>query len=298
MTIDEYLAQSRYSDPGPYTALFDQLPSDLDELTAVVRNLLVHYRFGGVALAPERLAEIDHRWLERLLHTDQQRFAAPLDAPRPVAERVAGCCRDYTLLTVAALRHQGVPARSRVGFAGYFAPEDDPGFYGDHVVAEYWNGERWALLDAELTPGPRWAVNPHDVPFGEQAAFSSAAQVWSAFRAGRIDAERYRVAPGHPAGGGWLVRNYVFAELAHRRRDELLLWDVWGAMATGLDADLELTDEIAALLLAADRGDDGAERELADRYRADPRLHPGARVRCLSPTGSESWADLVARGDG
>jgi hypothetical protein len=42
-------------------------------------------------------------------------------------------------------------------------------------------------------------------------------------------------------------------------------------------------------------GPAGSERELADRYRTDPRLHPGATVRCLSPTGTESVVDLRSR---
>ena len=118
MTVDEWSEQSRYSDPGPYAALFDALPTDVGALGAVVRNLLVHYRAGGVELSAERLAEIDLRWVDRILAVDQARSdGAPLARPRVVGERVAGCCRDFTLLTVAALRHRGVPARSRIGRA-------------------------------------------------------------------------------------------------------------------------------------------------------------------------------------
>lgn len=49
------------------------------------------------------------------------------------------------------------------------------------------------------------------------------------------------------------------------------------------DADLTLADEIAALLLQADDGDEAAEKALADRYATDNRLRPGARVRSFSP---------------
>lgn len=51
----------------------------------------------------------------------------------------------------------------------------------------------------------------------------------------------------------------------------------------------------AALLLAADQGDESAQRELADLYASDPRLHPGERVYCQSPTGATSWVDLSTR---
>jgi hypothetical protein len=73
--------------------------------------------------------------------------------------------------------------------------------------------------------------------------------------------------------------DYISSELAHRQRDELLLWDGWGAMADQLPDDLTLIDTIAALLVAADSGGEGAEVELAARYRTDPRLHSGAPDR-------------------
>ena len=207
-------------------------------------------------------------------------------------DRVAGCCRDFTLLTVAALRARGVPARSRVGFAAYFAP----GFHHDHVITEYWNGERWVFADTEIAQrnGPWSEFDPLDLPLGE-TAFETAAQVWTRFRRGELDVDRYGVAPDLPLRGAWFVRNYVIQELAHRQRDELLLWDTWGEMSLQLDGDLGLIDEIACLLLAADRGEEVAERELAARYAADARLHPGDRVLSYSPCGVTETVDLRLR---
>jgi hypothetical protein len=258
--------------------------------------VIVHYWAGGLTFSSERLAEIDHRWVERMLDTDQRRNAAPLSAPRPDTERVAGCCRDFTLLTVAALRHQGVPARSRVGFAGYFQPD----FHHDHVVVDYWNGERWVYVDAMLDPA-EWPFDPTNLPRPVGARpeppplFATAAQVWSAYRSGTA-VDSYGVRPDLPLRGGWFVGGYVLQELAHRQREELLLWDVWGARpGPSGGGDPELIDEVAALLLRADEGDGAAEEELADRYRTDPRLHPGGTVRCLSPTGTESMVDLRSR---
>jgi hypothetical protein len=298
-TLKDFTEQSRWTDPGRYAPLLDELPRDIGELAAVVRNTTVHYwGTDGVMPDPARRGEVDLRRLDLRLAADQQRFGTPLAVPRPTAERISGCCRDFTLLTVAALRHQGVPARSRIGFASYF----EPGFHHDHVVAEYWNGDRWVLLDSQLTPGPPWDFDTADLPpliaagHPGEAPFSSAAQVWTAFRRGTLDAESYGVppehAPGPPLRGGWFVRNYVLQELAHRQGDELLLWDSWGEMSLQLDGDLALVDEVAALLVAADGGDARAERELADRYRGDPRLHPGESVLSYSPTGAQYTVDL------
>ena len=301
-----YAVQSPFSDPGRHASLLDALPTDIRELMAVVRNVLVHYRASGIDLPPERLAAIDSRWVDRILDVDQARHGTPLGAPRAEVDRVACCCRDFTLLTMAALRHRGVPARSRIGFAGYFQPD----WHYDHVVVEHWDGSRWVFSDAQIAPAAHWGFDPADVPRlvgstpPRRPPFETAGQAWAAYRRGELDVSTYGVAPGLPFAGGWFVRDEVIYEVAHRYRDELLLWDAWGAIGPDsvdpvddVDSvdDVELIDEVAALLLAADDGDEVAERELAERYAVDPRLHPGRAVTCLSPTGTESRVDLRRR---
>ncbi|MHA6765074.1 transglutaminase-like domain-containing protein [Streptacidiphilus sp. PAMC 29251] len=287
-TVQEWAQQSRYSDPGACAAMLDAWPRGADATAAVLRELLVHYRAGRVELSAERVAQIDLRWADRIL--------AAIRAS-PAGERVAGCCRDFTLLTVAALRSRGVPARSRVGFVGYF----HPGFHTDHAVVEYWDGSRWVLMDPILDPATDWGFDPDDLPRGEGAGFWSAARAWTAVRRGEADPEQFGVDPELPIRGAWLIHRYVLLELAHRRREELLLWDGWGTMPTGSgggsEEELALVDGIAALLLAADDGDADAERELATRYREDrePRLGPDGTVFCFSPTGAPHWVDLDAR---
>ncbi|GAA1573889.1 transglutaminase-like domain-containing protein [Kribbella sancticallisti] len=285
----DYAKQTPYSDPGAHAALVDALPSDIPELVSVVQNLLIHYRGGGVEFTPDHLEEVNNRWVEAILSTDQQRNAAPLATPREPVDRVAGCCRDYALVTTSALRHKGIPARTRVGFASYFGPA----FNYDHVVVEYWNGDRWVMLDPQLEPAEHWGFDVQDIPAGK---FHSAAEVWRAFRAGEIDDSLYGVDPSLPLRGGWFIRTYVFLQLAHLMGDELLLWDGWGAMADNLEMDLTPTDEIAALLIAADNGDESATAKLRDRYREDPDLHPGNRILVHSPTGTPpAWFDLTTR---
>ncbi len=59
-----------------------------------------------------------------------------------------GNCRHFTLLTVAALRAHGIPARARCGFGGYFGT----GWYEDHWVCESWDAAAgpWPLADAKI----------------------------------------------------------------------------------------------------------------------------------------------------
>ncbi|GIF74937.1 hypothetical protein Asi02nite_44550 [Asanoa siamensis] len=260
----------------------------------MVRNVITHYRDPHVTLPAAHVQDVNHRWIDRLLATDQSRHAAPLDRPRAADARVGGCCRDFSLLAVAALRHRGVPARVRIGFADYFFV---PGWHHDHVVADYWDGDRWVLADPQIGPGD-WPFDPDDMPRPESAGapFATAAAVWTAYRRGEVDADTYGVDPSMPLRGEWFIRDYVLGELAARQGDEVLLWDVWGDMSDDVDpARAALADEIAALLLAAEAGDAAADAELAERYRADDRLNPRGRVTCLSPVGEPFVVDLATR---
>ena len=45
-------------------------------------------------------------------------------------------------------------------------------------------------------------------------------------------------------------------------------------------------DHLADLLVRADAGDQVAERDLADQYAHDDRLHPGGTVTQYSPFGA------------
>ncbi|WP_067504703.1 transglutaminase-like domain-containing protein [Actinoplanes sp. TFC3] len=287
----DYTRQTAYSDPRSYAPLLTGLPSDPARLGAAIRNLVVHYRGAGIEFPDDRLAEIDNRWVDRIIACDQQRFPGSLLGPRPVEDRVVGCCRDFALLSVAALRHHGIPARSRVGFADYFTPD----FHVDHVITQWWDGAGWHAMDVEVDPSWALPVDGLDVPL-RAGGLVPASQVWLAYRRGEIDVETYGVATNLPSlRGAWFVRNYVFNEMAHRYGDELLLWDLFGLQSTELDGDLGLIDELAVLLSAADEGDDTADRMLEDRYRTDPRLHPGRTVQSLSPRLSKAQEVTLAR---
>ncbi len=288
--VIDHAAHTPYSHPGAHAALVAGLPTAPDELAAVARNLIVHYRASGFELPGATRDEINARWVEQILAADQARHPWPLDRERQPTDRVQGCCRDHTLFCVAALRSSGIPARSRVGFAGYFVE----GWHHDHVVVEAWLEDRWRRFDAEVDAAWAGLAAPMDMPTGtvEGTGFVTAAQVWAAHRRGDVDTETYGVDPQVPfIRGPRFAFDEVIHEVAHRFGDELLLWDSWGRMAipgTPVSGDDERwLDEVAAPLLAADEGDLDAEARLLDRYRADAGLHPGSTVLQASPFGGE-----------
>ena len=286
--IIDHAHHTPFSNPGPYADLVAESPADPVSLSAVARNLIVHYRASGRELPAETRDDINARWLETILELDQSRHSGPLTEPRPTTERVQGCRRAHTLFCLGVLRSHGVPARSRVGFAGYFIG----GWHHDHVIVEAWLDGRWQRFDSELEE-PRPAL-PTPMDIGHCAVdgtgFVTAAQVWLSYRRGEIDPETYGVDPSVPVlRGERFIFDEVIYEVAHRFGDELLLWDAWGRIGEPGEpvsaSDAAWIDGIADLLVTSDRGDAAAEQELLHRYRTDDGLHPGAVVIQVSPYG-------------
>lgn len=292
-SVIDYATHSEFSDPGAHAARLARVATDPASLHEMVTDVVVHYRTRP--LTPQQRDDVDLRWISAILDAAAQSSPDDPLGARPEENKVAGCCRDHALLAVAALREQGIPARTRLGFADYLGT---PGFHHDHVIVERHDGDRWVRFDPELenTAHP---FDTYDIPTGEDAPFATAAEIWLATRAGRLDASRFGAVPESPLLSGLgFVHRYVLADLAHRHRCELVLWDMWGAMATfGAEPDraaVGLTDEIAELTVQADRGAAGAEAALTALWQ-DERVRPARYVTNWSPTSGFGWVDLTAR---
>ena len=230
MTPDErayYVSHSKISDPGDRARLLDAMPSDPARLVSVVSSLVLHRGFVeplGITPPPGSDDDVESRTIPRILERILSRDAAPLDVVRPPERRFIGICRDYTMLACAVLRHHGVPARARVGFAGYFTPD----FFEDHWVCEYYADGRWRLLDPELSARVRHYFKvtfpPTDVP---RDGFLTAGDAWLRVRRGEIDPARCGVSAIGVAGA-WFVAASVVRDLAALNKREMLEWDYWG----------------------------------------------------------------------
>lgn len=251
-----YAQQSPFSDPGSYAALFDALSSGVPAGARVVQGLLMHpaaAKLYGQPPEPEGSGwgyRTVTETLERLLALDD----APLTVIRPPARRLRANCRNFAVLFVAILRHQGVPARKRVGFATYL-----PGSHAStHEIAEYWDeaASRWVLVDPQNDDVSRAAQRAYFGRIGEPergrydtldieagTAFALAGTIWRACRRGEVDPSDFRCGPhrGMPE-----IRLTVLQELDSLNRVELLSNDAWHELMTKPDA--ELTDGELALL--------------------------------------------------
>ncbi|MFK4101008.1 transglutaminase-like domain-containing protein [Streptomyces sp. NPDC019531] len=229
-----YAAQSVFSDPGELASLYGDLPRDTARLARVVRDLMIHRGEGELfdhTHPTDRLHnDAESRYIDDILRIVVERNAAPLTVRREPGDRFVGICRDFTLLHVSLLRHVGIPARLRSGFADYFG---STGFHGDHVVTEYWDeGRGWLLADAQLADPEitaNWPVDfdPMDVP---RSRFLVAGEAWRAIREDGADQTEFglhRPQEG-PFYGERFVAGNIRLDLAALSKVETLLWDVWG----------------------------------------------------------------------
>lgn len=230
-------ALALWAEPGDLTDIGPHGPLPLRgepvaRAVGIAQGLLRHDTVAeslyGHRPAADRAADIHVRSARQLLDSVMSLDPSPITVPRADPARVLGRCRTHAVLTVALLRSGGIPARARCGFASYFAP----GHWEDHWVVEHWSDvdARWVVVDPQLDPVWREhtgiAFDPLDLPAG---AFLPAGVVWQRLRRGEIDAERCGLS-SIDLRGAWFVAGNVVRDLAALTKQELLPWDVWGAM--------------------------------------------------------------------
>ena len=241
------------------TPLLDGLPSTPVELCAAAQGLVVLPDLAPAFGIPEerdgeRAIRPASDILRALLALDDR----PVGEPRDWSDRVVGTCRHFSVLSCAFLRHRGIAARSRCGFASYFSPDR----FVDHWVVEHRDPTdgRWVRVDPEIL-GFSFVASPEDLAEGE---FLTGGEAWTRCRRGGADPAHFGV-DGHPDNWGiGEVRGNAVRDLAALNKVEVLPWDEWGRMPAsyegrtgpGYDA---LMDAIAATC-ASD--DEAAVRDL------------------------------------
>ena len=294
--VQYYAAQSPITALSGHADLFEGLPCDVDALCGVVQGIIMHHCLAaarGIELSEERRQEVELRHVPRMLARILELDERPLTAERALDKRLSINCRDYSVMLCAMLRHQGIPARARAGFARYFGgcPDGEPGFHVDHWVCEYWNdGDgRWVLVDAEIDEFERdlcsISINPLDVPRDQ---FLVAGKAWQLCRAGEADANRFGLDPDPESEmhGLWYIQSQLVRDLAAMNKMELLCWDCWALGDVGpndnvSEEDLSALDRVAALTQA----DNSAFAELRSTYEEDARLRVPPVVNSYTRAG-------------
>jgi hypothetical protein len=262
MNLDLWREPANYSTAGRRANLFKDLPRGPQALASVVQGLLMHEHISsayGLELNADQHAQAHVRSVEGMLEGIADHDPRPLTAARAPGERQVGVCRHFTLMHVAMLRDQGVPARARCGFGAYF----EKGIFLDHWVTEYWNGleGQWSLVDSQLDQRQRElfeiTFDPLDVPRDQ---FLVAGDAWTRCRWAKADPQTFGILDMH---GLWFIASNVIRDVAALNNREMLPWDTWGGITMN-DAELDLAfiDRLAAMTLEPDSHLD----ELAEAY--------------------------------
>ncbi len=247
-----------YALPGALTTLagIDQAvlaPGDASPvgICAPVHHLVIQPSDAeALGLPRDRFAENQIRPAASLIQQLVAMNPAPMSMPRDPEQRVVGTCRHFAVIACALLRHHGIAARVRCGFATYF----QAGQGLDHWVTEYHDQAvgRWVRLDPEVL-GQSIVEHPDDLRPG---LFLSGSEAWLAYRRSEIDASTFGVY-GTANWGPGEIRGNLVKDLAALNKVEMLPWDEWGRMddayhdRAGSDYD-ELLDAVADACAADD----------------------------------------------
>ncbi len=273
IAFGHYLEPAVMTAPGDYRPLLAGLPRGIAGLAEVAHGLLIHEHIAGaygVTLTAGRRASVHVRPVAALLGMMMADDRRPLTVPRDPAGRLPGNCRHFTVLAATMLRAQGVPARARCGFGGYFGT----GTFEDHWVCEYWDEatRSWKLADAQIDDVQLGLFdvdfNLMDVP---REAFLVAGDAWRLCRDGGADPARFGLSLVNEGGFWWIAAN-LLRDVAALNNLEMLPWDVWGAMPAPGEVISEEQNAQFDRLAALTRDPDAGFAELTAAYAGDTRL--------------------------
>lgn len=232
---DFYAAHSLTSDPGPRSVILDGLPVDIEPIIDVIGGLFLHPTTAIELLGESEPADrgAGELAMNKTLRMLSAVDPAPLGVPRPVEKRLRVNCRGFAMMFVTILRHQGVPARKRVGFASYLSGSI-------HEIAEYWNDQlnRWVLVDPDPTTreplrnffASTGGPDQHDSQAGTIKAgdaFYPGGRAWRLCRSGQANAEQFRDSEQAGMAG---VRVALIQDLDSLNKVELRSFDEWHEM--------------------------------------------------------------------
>ncbi len=270
--ISFYAEAGSLTDVSRFSAHLKNLPADVDGLARVIQGWMLHIFWAGrygEMLTTRRKQEVNIRSADLKLARILENDPAPLDQARTPDKKLIGNCRDFSMLFAALLKHKGIPARARCGFATYFTK----GKFEDHWVVEYWHSQqqRWVMVDAQLDELQRShlkiSFNPLDIPAGQ---FLPAGQAWQMCRKGQADPVKFGIQEYY---GMEFILGNVQRDLLALNRIEVLPWDMWGLGGKRFKSltrdQLALIDRIALFTLLPD----SPLAVIQQLYKENPLLH-------------------------
>ena len=291
MVINDYIKNTEFTELPNDLLDISKVPDDIAGICKFVQGNLIHSywleHYDVEADPLNKLTEMQTRHAKDLVSLAMFKSAEPSHTFKKPNHRVISICRDFSLLVCAILRAKGVPARLRSGFATYL----EQNHFEDHWVCEYWNGQGWVLVDAQLDGVHqrilKFEFDPCDVPSSQ---FLVAGQAWKFARENSVPAEKFGFADFK---GLAFIKASLIRDLFALSKYEMHTWDIgWGILPHFMapvsnDDELHLLDELAKVSCS---GDAKQAHKLVDSCEAI-RL-PGDWNTAKFPTLSELYASL------
>jgi excinuclease ABC subunit A len=242
--LSYYVSHSPITDPGHFSDLLKGLPDEPAELTQIVQRLLIHkleVQLYNIQISPIQRQEQHLRTVQQILGRVQSIDPAPLTTERAPQQRVVSNCRDFAVLFVALARHQGTPARMRVGYAAYLDPNRE--FRYDHWIAEYWDGSRWVLADPQIDEVQRqsFKITCNTLDLRRDQDFWLAGSAWQLARSGKVKSTLFRF-NGHWKGFP-CIRGNLLHDLQALNKLELTPMDYWDRLSMMPEHELSVEDK-------------------------------------------------------
>lgn len=214
--FNHFLEFSTFDFPGRYLNELRALPNDIPAIGKLVRQNIIHrttlaagntgtnqdLRFGDISqISKFRQPDDDYLVTASAMLAELYRLdLRGLTENRKVEDKIIVTCRFVSVLMNSILKSKKIPARVRSGFAGYF--DGCKGEVWDHWVNEYWNGERWVLIDVDGSFSmDNSKLNPYDLPYIETVqnnnSFIFGHQAWIDLRKNQADPKKYQNAGGY-----------------------------------------------------------------------------------------------------
>jgi hypothetical protein len=265
-TLDFYKNFSKYTSPGKYSYLFENLPDSMQDLCELIKCQFIH----PVDLGPYKHLIPQNRHYEDRKFPSAEKLLAGLLAldstgltfERKPENRLVVTCRYHSILFASILKSRGIPVRLRYGFAPYLAP--GTGLHISHAICEVWNEKenRWMYVDPD-----RKMV---DFPKEE---FETGSEAWMAFRAGNVEEPNKYGVPD--TWGEIMILGTIYQDFLCVLGYEPLYWEypvtqfLKEEISTVDLERLKVLDEIAELM----NDPDANFNQLMDIYKENRFLH-------------------------
>jgi len=264
--LDFYKNYSKYTNPGKYTYLFENLPDSLQNLCKLIKCQFIH----PVDLGPYRNLIPESRHYEDRKFPSAEKLLTGLLAldtngltfERKPENRLVVTCRYHSILFASILKSRGIPVRLRYGFAPYLAPGTD--LHISHAICEVWNEKekRWMYVDPDRKM----------VDFNRDE-FETGNEVWIALRNGEVkEPNKYGIPD---TWGEIMILGTIYQDFLCVLGYEPLYWEypvsqfLSNDISTVAPQRLKVLDEIANLMNNPDEN----LNELMEIYKKNKFLH-------------------------